>query len=62
MANNYTKEELKLIKELYNSGLGSPSIAKKLDNKYTISAIAALIKRTWGLRSPSQAAKKYKLN
>ena len=30
MANNYTNEELKLIKELYDSGLGSPSIAKKI--------------------------------
>ena len=45
MANNYANEELKLIKELYDSGLGSPSIAKKLNNKYTVSAIASLIKR-----------------
>ena len=62
MANNYTKEELKLIKELYDSGLGSPSIAKRLNNKYTVSAIACLIKRTWGLRTSSQAAKKYTVN
>lgn len=62
MANNYANEELKLIKELYDSGLGSPSIAKKLNNKYTVSAIASLIKRKWGLRSSSQAAKKYTVN
>lgn len=62
MANNYTEKELKLIKELYDSGLGSPSIAKKLNNKYTVSAIASLIKRKWGLRSSSQAAKKYTVN
>lgn len=53
----YTEEEKETIKKLYEEGHGSPYIAKQLNMK--TSNIAGYISRHIGLRSCSEAARKY---